>query len=75
VVAPCLRDPALDDALARRGVARKGFLSRDAMLRILDPEALARRTAMPRAAGECDSAWLARAFPAERLVLWPADRF
>jgi len=75
LVAPCLRDEALDDALARRGVVRKPFTSRDAMLRVVDAEALARRTATPRAAGESDAAWLARAFPPERLVLWPADRF
>jgi len=75
VVAPCLRDPALDDALARRGVARRPFSSRDAMLRVVDADGLARRTATPRAPGEDDAAWLARAFPPERLVLWPADRF
>jgi GNAT superfamily N-acetyltransferase len=75
LVAPCVRDPALEDALARRGVARKPFTSRDAMLRVLDAGALARRTATPRAPGETDAAWLARALPPERLVLWPADRF
>jgi hypothetical protein len=75
LVAPCLRDRALDDALSLRGVARKSFVSRDAMLRVVDAGALARRTATPRSPGESDAAWLARALPAERLVLWPADRF
>lgn len=75
LVAPCLEDPLLSDGLLRRGVAARTFSSCDAMLRVLDTEALARATAVPRAPGEPDAAWLARAFPAERLVLWPADRF
>lgn len=75
LVAPCLADPALEDALLRRRVGRKDFSSRDAMLRVVDAEALARRTATLRAPGEDDAAWLARAFPPEQLVLWPADRF
>lgn len=75
LVAPCLADAALDDALLRRGVGRKEFSSRDAMLRVVDVEALAGRIGVPRASGEGDAAWLARAFPPEQLVLWPADRF
>jgi GNAT superfamily N-acetyltransferase len=75
LVAPCLADAALDDALMRRRLERKDFSSRDAMLRVVDAEALARRTAVPRAPGDDDAAWLARAFPPEQLVLWPADRF
>ena len=75
VVAPCLADPALDAALARRGVVRKAVTSRDAMLRVVDDEALASATGAPRAPGEDDRAWLARVFSPEQLVLWPADRF
>ncbi|MEB2346780.1 MAG: GNAT family N-acetyltransferase [Deltaproteobacteria bacterium] len=75
LVAPCLHDPALEGALVRRGVVRQTFSSRDAMLRVLDPDALARRTGRPRTPGESDAAWLARVLPPERLVLWPADRF
>lgn len=75
LVAPCLHDPALEDALARRGVERKTFPSHDAMLRVLDPAALARRTGTPRTPGESDAAWLGRALAPERLVLWPVDRF
>lgn len=75
LVAPCLDDPMLSDALLRRRVGARQFTSRDAMLRVVDAEALARRIAVPRALGEDDAAWLARAFPPERLVLWPADRF
>jgi GNAT superfamily N-acetyltransferase len=75
LVAPCLEDRALLDALVRRRVDCKPFASRDAMLRLVDAEALARRIAVPRAPGEDDAAWLGRAFPPQRLVLWPADRF
>lgn len=75
LVAPCLEDPALAGALLRRGVAARSFPSCDAMLRVVDPAALACATGVPRAPGEPDAAWLARAFPAERLVLWHADRF
>jgi len=75
VVAPCLRDAALDTALARRGVVRKSFTSRDAMLRVVDEDALAKGTGAPRAPGESDADWLARTLPPEDLVLWPADRF
>lgn len=75
LVAPCHRDPELADALARRGVRVRSFSSRDAMVRVLDAEAFARRTGVARAPGESEVTWLERALPPDRLVLWPADRF
>ena len=75
LVAPCHRDPELADALARRGVRVRSFSSRDAMVRVLDAEAFARRTGVARAPGESAVPWLERELPPDRLVLWPADRF
>lgn len=75
LVAPCHRDPELADALARRGAGVRSFSSRDVMVRVLDAEAFARRTGVPRAPDESEVAWLERALPPDRLVLWPADRF
>lgn len=75
LVAPCLTDPALDTALDARGVVRRRFSSRDLMLCILEPAALARRLGESRRPEDDDARWLARALPPERLTFWPADRF
>jgi hypothetical protein len=45
------------------------------MLRLVAPDALARRVGSSREAGEADAAWLARVLPPERFSFWPADRF
>lgn len=75
LVAPVHDDPALVAALTARGLGVKTFEERTAMLRVLDAEALARRTGLPRAAGESDAAYLARLLPPERFFYWPSDRF
>lgn len=75
LVAPAHDDPALVAALAARGVGVKTFEERSAMLRVLDAEALARRTGVPIAAGEPGAAYLARLLPPERFFYWPSDRF
>lgn len=75
LVAPCLSDGALDAALDERGVLRSRFPSKDVMVCILDPAALASRLGETRRPDDDDARWLARALPPERLTLWPADRF
>ena len=45
------------------------------MLRVLDADALVRRTGVSRDAGESDAAYLARLVPPERFFYWPSDRF
>lgn len=75
LVGPCVTDPALDAALDARGVVRSRFSSRDLMLSVLEPAALARRLGVPRRPEDDDAGWLARAWPPERMTFWPADRF
>jgi GNAT superfamily N-acetyltransferase len=75
LVGPCAVDPSLDAALDERGVVRSSFASRDLMLSVLEPAALACRLRVPRRPGEEDAGWLARAWPPERMTFWPADRF
>jgi GNAT superfamily N-acetyltransferase len=75
LVAPCISDGALDAALDERGVVRSQFPSKDVMLCILEPAALAKRLGEERRPDDDDAGWLARALPPERLTWWPADRF
>ena len=75
LVAPVYDDPALAAALAARGVTVKVFEERTAMLRVLDADALVRRTGVSRGMGESDAAYLARLVPPERFFYWPSDRF
>lgn len=75
LVAPAYDDAALGEALAARGVTIQRFEERATMLRVVAEEALARRTGVPRAAGESDAAWLARMIPPDRFFYWPSDRF
>ena len=75
LVAPPARDHALVAALAARGVERRSFTGRDAMLCCLDADALARRIGVARGRSEPPEAFLTRVLPPERLSFWPADRF
>ncbi|RIL07684.1 MAG: hypothetical protein DCC71_02240 [Proteobacteria bacterium] len=75
MVAPAVDDPALGAALAARGVERRSFEERSAMLRVVDAAALARRFGDARAPDESEADWLARLLPPERLCFWPSDRF
>jgi predicted N-acetyltransferase YhbS len=73
LLAPTHDDEALDAALAARGVLIKHFEEKGSMLRIVDPDALARRFGAPP--DESPESLLRRVLPPERLVCWPADRF
>jgi GNAT superfamily N-acetyltransferase len=75
LIAPCADDRALEAALARRGVEIKQFEERSTMLRVVAPDALARRVGERRRGGESDAEYLARILPPERFCFWPADRF
>lgn len=75
LVAPAVADAALDAALDARGVERRAFDERSAMLRVVDAAALARRTGEARRPEDDEISWLARILPPERLCFWPSDRF
>ncbi len=70
-----LADPALAEALARRGVGLRPFGDPTCMLRVLDRAALCRQAGVAAAAEESDEALLGRLLPPERLFFWTADRF
>jgi GNAT superfamily N-acetyltransferase len=71
-------DPALGPALARRGLGLRSLPDPTAMLRCLDPSALAKRLGEPAPASagrEPGTALLRRAFPPDRFTYWLSDRF
>jgi hypothetical protein len=75
LVAPPFADPPLLDALRRRGVELGRFESRDAMLRVLDADALERVAGVGRVPGEEPASYLRRLLPAVGPFFWPSDRF
>ena len=74
-VAPPLQDAALADALRARGLSADGHPDPNAMLRCLDPAALAEAAGVALAPGEDGQALLRRLLPPERFSFWAADRF
>jgi len=75
LVAPTPPDAELYAALERRGVEVRSFEERGAMLLCLDADALARRAATARLAGEAPADLLQRLLPDDRFCFWPSDRF
>ena len=74
-VAGSLDDPALEQALARLGIASSTIPDETPMLSCLDAPALARRLGEPLAHGEDSDAYLRRMLPPARFCFWMADRF
>ncbi len=78
LLGPPDHDPALGSALARRGLALRSLPDPTAMLRCLDPSALAKRLGEPAPASDdrqAGTALLRRAFPPDRFTYWLSDRF